>query len=64
MLFSDPPIHNRLRKLVSVAFKLVKFNYRSSRSDPAGSANAMPTDTELDLIKAAAPYPLWLSPRC
>ena len=61
MLFSDPPIHNRLRKLVSVAFKpgQIQLQEKQIRSRCNALLDAMPTDTELDLVQAlAAPLPV------
>ena len=61
MLFSDPPIHNRLRKLVSVAFKpgQIQLQEQQIRSRCNALLGAMPTDTELDLVQAlAAPLPV------
>ena len=60
-LFSDPPIHNRLRKLVSVAFKpgQIQLQEQQIRSRCNALLDAMPTDTELDLVQAlAAPLPV------
>ena len=61
MLFSDPPMHNRLRKLVSVAFKpgQIRLQEQQIRSRCNALLDAMPTDTELDLVQAlAAPLPV------
>lgn len=61
MLFSDPPVHNRLRKLVSVAFKpgQIRLQEQQIRSRCNALLDAMPTDTELDLVQAlAAPLPV------
>ena len=61
MLFSDPPIHNRLRKLVSVAFKpgQIQLQEQQIRSRCNALLDAMPTDTELDLVQVlAAPLPV------
>ena len=61
MLFSDPPIHNRLRKLVSVAFKpgQIQLQEQQIRSRCKALLDAMPTDIELDLVQAlAAPLPV------
>ena len=61
MLFSDPPIHNRLRKLVSVAFKpgQIQLQEQQIRSRCNALLDAMPTDTELDLVRVlAAPLPV------
>ncbi|MEC8144120.1 MAG: cytochrome P450 [Pseudomonadota bacterium] len=61
MLFSDPPMHNRLRKLVSVAFKpgQIQLQEQQIRSRCNALLDAMPTDTELDLVQAlAAPLPV------
>ncbi len=61
MLFSDPPVHNRLRKLVSVAFKpgQIQLQEQQIRSRCNALLDAMPTDTELDLVRAlAAPLPV------
>ena len=61
MLFSDPPIHNRLRKLVSVAFKpgQIQLQEQQIRSRCNALLDTMPTDTELDLVQVlAAPLPV------
>ena len=61
MLFSDPPIHNRLRKLVSVAFKpgQIQLQEQQIRARCAELLDAMPKDSEFDLVQAlAAPLPV------
>ena len=47
MLFSDPPIHNRLRKLVSVAFKpgQIQLQEQQIRSRCKVLLDAMPVGT-------------------
>ena len=61
MLFSDPPVHHRLRRLVSVAFKpsQIAKQEQQIRQRCADLLEAMPKDTELDLVQAlAAPLPV------
>ena len=61
MLFSDPPVHHRLRRLVSVAFKpsqiLVQEEQIRLRCNDL--LDAIPINTEVDLVTAlAAPLPV------
>ena len=42
MLFSDPPVHHRLRRLVSVAFKPVRFKNKKSRFENDAKTCSMP----------------------
>ncbi len=61
MLFSDPPVHNRLRKLVSYAFKPGfvenQRNLIAARCDEL--VIAMSQQTEVELVDAlAAPLPV------
>ena len=61
MLFSDPPVHHRLRRLVSVAFKpsQIAKQEQQIRQRCGDLLDAMPKDTELDLVQAlAAPLPV------
>lgn len=61
MLFSDPPVHHRLRKLVSVAFKPSQIEKQEAQIRARCKAlfDAMPTDAEVDLVQAlAAPLPV------
>jgi len=61
MLFSDPPVHHRLRRLVSVAFKpsQIAKQEQQIRQRCVDLLDAMPKDTELDLVQAlAAPLPV------
>lgn len=61
MLFSDPPVHHRLRRLVSVAFKpsQIAKQEQQIRQRCADLLDAMPKNTELDLVQAlAAPLPV------
>jgi cytochrome P450 len=61
MLFSDPPVHHRLRRLVSVAFKpsQIAKQEQQIRQRCEDLLDAMPKDTELDLVQAlAAPLPV------
>ena len=61
MLFSDPPVHHRLRKLVSVAFKPSQIEKQEAqiRARCRALLDAMPTDAEVDLVQAlAAPLPV------
>ena len=61
MLFSDPPIHNRLRKLVSVAFKpsQIQRQEQQIRARCKEFLDAIPLHTEVDLVQAlAAPLPV------
>ena len=61
MLLSDPPVHHRLRRLVSVAFKPSQIAQQEQqiRQRCEDLLDAMPKDTELDLVQAlAAPLPV------
>lgn len=61
MLFSDPPIHNRLRKLVSVAFKpsQIQRQEQQIRTRCKAFLDDIPLHTEVDLVQAlAAPLPV------
>ena len=61
MLFSDPPIHNRLRKLVSVAFKpsQIQRQEQQIRAPYKEFIDAIPLHTEVDSVQAlAAPLPV------
>ena len=61
MLFSDPPVHHRLRRLVSVAFKpsQIAKQEQQIRQRCGDLLDAMPKDAELDLVQAlAAPLPV------
>ena len=61
MLFSDPPVHNRLRKLVSVAFKpgQIQLQEQQIRARCAQLLDAMPVGAEVDLVQVlAAPLPV------
>jgi cytochrome P450 len=61
MLFSDPPVHHRLRKLVSVAFKPSQIQKQEAqiRARCRALLDAMPTQSEVDLVQAvAAPLPV------
>lgn len=61
MLFSDPPVHHRLRRLVSVAFKPSQIAKQEQQIHQRCEdlLDAMPKDTELDLVQAlAAPLPV------
>ena len=61
MLFSDPPVHHRLRRLVSVAVKPshIAKQEQQIRQRRGALLDAMPKDTELDLVQAlAAPLPV------
>ena len=61
MLFSDPPVHNRLRKLVSYAFKpCFVENQRALITDRCESlVQALAAQDEVDLVQAlAAPLPV------
>ncbi|MAD08687.1 MAG: cytochrome P450 [Gammaproteobacteria bacterium] len=61
MLFSDPPVHHRLRKLVSVAFKPSQIEKQEAQIRARCKAlfDAMPIDAEVDLVQAvAAPLPV------
>ena len=61
MLFSDPPVHHRLRRLVSVAFKpsQIQKQEQQIRHRCKDLLDAMPTNTEVDLVQAlAAPLPV------
>ena len=58
MLFSDPPVHHRLRRLVSVAFKPSQIAKQEQQiGQRCGDLlDAMPKDTELDLVQALAAH--------
>ncbi|MEK9590504.1 MAG: hypothetical protein VW390_04315, partial [Gammaproteobacteria bacterium] len=61
MLFSDPPLHQRLRKLVSVAFKPTHIEaQRDAITDRCQALiDAMPVGKPFDLVTAlAAPLPV------
>ena len=61
MLFSDPPVHHRLRRLVSVAFKpsQIQLQEEQIRQRCNDLLDAIPMNTEVDLVKAlAAPLPV------
>ena len=61
MLFSDPPIHQRLRKLVSVAFKPTHIEaQRDAITERCQTLiDAMPVAEPFDLVTAlAAPLPV------
>lgn len=61
MLFSDPPVHHRLRRLVSVAFKpsQIQKQEQQIRERCTDLLDVMPTNTEIDLVQAlAAPLPV------
>ena len=61
MLFSDPPVHHRLRRLVSVAFKpsQIQKQEQQIRHRCKDLLDAMPTNTEVDFVQAlAAPLPV------
>ena len=61
MLFSDPPVHHRLRRLVSVAFKpsQIQLQEEQIRLRCNELLDAIPINTEIDLVKAlAAPLPV------
>jgi len=61
MLFSDPPVHHRLRKLVSVAFKPSQIEKQEAqiRARCRALLDTMPTNAEVDLVQAlAAPLPV------
>ena len=61
MLFSDPPIHQRLRKLVSVAFKPAHIEAQRDAITGRCQAliDAMPVGKPFDLVTAlAAPLPV------
>jgi len=61
MLFSDPPVHHRLRRLVSVAFKpsQIQLQAEQIRLRCNELLDAIPINTEIDLVKAlAAPLPV------
>ena len=61
MLFSDPPVHHRLRRLVSVAFKPSQIQKQEAqiRERCKNLLDAMPINTEVDLVQAlAAPLPV------
>ena len=54
MLFSDPPVHHRLRKLVSVAFSQSIEKQEAQIALVAGRCDTMPTNAEVDLVQALA----------
>ena len=61
MLFSDPPVHHRLRRLVSVAFKpsQIQLQEEQIRVRCNDLLDAIPVNTEVDLVTAlAAPLPV------
>ena len=61
MLFSDPPVHNRLRKLVSYAFKPAFIESQRALIEERCDVlvRAMLQHTQLDLVEAlAAPLPV------
>lgn len=61
MLFSDPPLHHRLRRLVSVAFKPSQIAKQEEqiRVRCRDLLEAIPLGQEVDLVKAlAAPLPV------
>jgi cytochrome P450 len=61
MLFSDPPVHHRLRKLVSVAFKPSQIEKQEAqiRARCRALLDTMPTNAEVDLVESlAAPLPV------
>ncbi len=61
MLFSDPPVHHRLRRLVSVAFKPSQIQLQEAqiRLRCNDLLDAIPINTEVDLVTAlAAPLPV------
>lgn len=61
MLFSDPPVHHRLRRLVSVAFKPSQIQKQEEqiRERCKDLLDAVPAQTEFDLVQAlAAPLPV------
>ena len=61
MLFSDPPVHHRLRRLVSVAFKpsQIQVQEEQIRLRCNDLLDAIPINTEVDLVTAlAAPLPV------
>jgi cytochrome P450 len=61
MLFSDPPMHHRLRRLVSVAFKpsQIQLQEEQIRLRCNDLLDAIPINTEVDLVTAlAAPLPV------
>jgi len=61
MLFSDPPVHHRLRRLVSVAFKpsQIQLQEEQIRLRCNDLLDAIPVNTEVDLVTAlAAPLPV------
>ena len=60
MLFSDPPVHHRLRKLVSVAFKPSQIQKQEAqiRARCRALLDALPSLPAVDLVRAvAAPLP-------
>jgi cytochrome P450 len=61
MLFSDPPVHQRLRKLVSVAFKPSHIERQAERIEARARqlVSAIPKGETIDLVNAlAAPLPV------
>ncbi len=61
MLFSDPPVHHRLRRLVSAAFKPSQIQKQEQQIHARCKEllDALPADTEVDLVQAlAAPLPV------
>ena len=61
MLFSDPPEHHRLRKLVSAAFKPSQIQKQEAqiRARCRDMLDELATETEVDLVQAlAAPLPV------
>ena len=61
MLFSDPPVHHRLRRLVSAAFKPSQIQKQKQQIHARCKEllDALPADTEVDLVQAlAAPLPV------
>lgn len=61
MLFSDPPVHNRLRKLVSHAFKPshIEAQRQLVATNCEQLVSAMPTGEPVDLVDAlASPLPV------
>lgn len=61
MLFSDPPVHQRLRKLVSVAFKPSHIERQATRIETRAQEliAALPKGTPVDLVTSlAAPLPV------
>lgn len=61
MLFSDPPVHHRLRKLVSTAFKPAHIERQSDaiRARAERLIDDLPHEQSVDLVRAlAAPLPV------